>query len=273
MNKRRFYRSLEGFSETKNGKLKRNVSKERWDIAHISEEEFWNDFTTDSLLKRTFERYEKKAEILLEEWTKYITVSKNTKILQIGCGPEDVINHFKKGKRYSIDPLADFYKKKFRFDYKLTHLTKAQGEAIPFPDRYFDIVILINVLDHTYMPEKVLDEINRVLKDKGVFHFENYIFQKKFVNLAKTWSVLKKTFLKKIYNIHHPYMFTKNDLKVLVSDKFKIFYEEIGRDIGNYENIEELEKAVINSDDPKLFIPGIFGLIGTFNYTIICKKV
>ncbi|MEK6860324.1 MAG: class I SAM-dependent methyltransferase [Nanoarchaeota archaeon] len=273
MNKERFYRSLEGFSETKDGKLKRNVPKERWDIAHISEEEFWNDFTADSLLKKTFERYEKKAEILLKEWAKYIKISKNIRILQIGCGPEDVINHFKKGKKYSIDPLADFYKKKFKFDYKSTHLIKAQGEAIPFPDKHFDIVILINVLDHTHLPEKVLNEINRVLKDKGIFHFENYVFQKRFVNIAKIWSILKKTFSKKIFNIHHPYMFTKNDLKVLVSDKFSILHEEIGRDIGNYENFEELEKAVINSKNPKLFIPGIFGLLGTFNYTIICKKI
>ncbi len=273
MNKEKFYKSLDGFSETKNGKIRRNASKQRWDIAHVSEEEFWNDFTTQSLSEKTFERYEKKAAILLKEWAEFVKINNNTRILQIGCGPHDVINHFKIGKRYSIDPLADFYKKKFKFNYKESNLINAPGEQIPFPDKYFDIVIIINVLDHTHIPEKVLDEVRRVLKDNGLFHFENYIFQKKFITLAKIWAVFKKIFSGKMYNIHHPYMFTKNDLKSLIARKFSIIKEELGRDIGNWENIEEIEKAVLNSKDPKLFIPGWFGLLGTFNYTIICKRI
>ncbi len=272
MNKERFYKSLEGFSEVKNVKLKRNVSQERWDIAHVSEEEFWDDFTTESLSEKTFERYEKKAEILLNEWSKFIKITKNTRILQIGCGPEDVINHFKKGKRYSIDPLADFYKKKFKFDYKSSNLTKAGGEEIPFPDKYFDIVIIINVLDHTHLPEKVLDEAKRVLKDKGIFHFENYIYQKKMIQLSKIWSLFKNTFSKTMFNIHHPYQFTMKDIKEIVSQRFTIFHEELGRDIGNNETVEEMEEILKKEKKLKIKIPLMFGLLGVINYTCICKK-
>lgn len=272
MNEERFYKSLKGTFATKDGKLKKKVSLGRWNKAHISEEEFWDDFTTDSILEKTYDRYEKKADILLNEWSKHIKITKKTRILQIGCGPEDVINHFKKGKKYSIDPLADFYKKKFKFDYKATHLTKASGEKIPFSDKYFDIVILINVLDHTHLPEKVLDEIKRVLKSNGIFHFENYIFQKGFLNIAKIWGMVKIFFSTEIYNIHHPYMFTRDDLKNLIFNKFSIIHEEIGRDIGNCENVGEIKKGVLSSKKLTVFIPGLFGLFGAINYTIICKK-
>ncbi len=272
MIKNRFYRSLLGASETKNGKLIKNISSKRWNQAHVSEEEFWKDFTTEILADKYSQKNEYRAEVFLEEWSKYIKISKNTKILQIGCGPEDVINHFKIGKRYSIDPLADFYKKKFKFDYKSSHLIKAAGERIPFKDNHFDIVILTNVLDHTHIPTKVLSEIRRVLKKGGMFHFENYIFQRNFLRIAKFFGVIKKIFKKEIYNIHHPYMFTMQDLKDLISQEFVILSEEVGRDPGNYENIEGL-KDIIKKEGKlaiKLFLK--FGLYGGINYACICKR-
>lgn len=273
MNKIKFYNSLKGTFATKNGELKKVVPIVRWNLAHVSEEEFWSDFTTESLSEKTYERYERKAKILLSEWQKYIKIDGKTKILQIGCGPEDVINHFKKVRKFSIDPLADFYKKKFDFDYDSSNLIKASGEKIPFPDNYFDVVILINVLDHTHIPEKVLYEINRVLKDDGIFHFENYIFQKKFLQLAKAWEFFKNTFSKEIYNIHHPYMFTRDDLKILISEKFNILYEELVRDIGNQDTLVELEENLKKEKKLTIRFPLLLGLVGAVNYTCICKKL
>ena len=244
MDKNQFYKSLMGFSETKDNQIKRNVTLKRWEIAHISEEEYWEEYTTESLSKRSSERYKKKAKILIEEWKKYIKINSKTKVLQIGCGPDDVINHFPVVKKYSIDPLADFYKKKFKFNYKSTNLQKAGGENIPFKDSFFDVIVLTNVLDHTHMPEKVLSEIQRVLKKEGLFHFENYIFQRNFLRIAKIWGILKRIFGNEIYNVHHPYMFSLQDLKSLISEKFSIIKEEVGRDIGNYENFQEFEENI-----------------------------
>ena len=36
-----------------------------------------------------------------------------------------------------------------------------------FPDRYFDLVTLYNVLEHTHNPQESLKEIRRILKDGG----------------------------------------------------------------------------------------------------------
>ncbi|MBS3075017.1 methyltransferase domain-containing protein [Candidatus Pacearchaeota archaeon] len=261
-----------GFSETKDNQIKRNVTLKRWEIAHISEEEYWEEYTTESLSKRSSERYKKKAKILIEEWKKYIKINSKTKVLQIGCGPDDVINHFPVVKKYSIDPLADFYKKKFKFNYKSTNLQKAGGENIPFKDSFFDVIVLTNVLDHTHMPEKVLSEIQRVLKKEGLFHFENYIFQRNFLRIAKIWGILKRIFGNEIYNVHHPYMFSLQDLKSLISEKFSIIKEEVGRDIGNYENFQEFEENIKKERKITIKIPARFGLYGSINYSCFCKK-
>jgi len=251
----------------------KKVSDERWDIAQKSEKEYWITYTTESLKKELGDLYSKKASILLKEWSKWIKLNKNTKILQIGCGPEDVINHFKIGKKYSLDPLAEFYKKRFKFDYKESGLMEGMGEKIEFPDKYFNIVILMNVLDHVHFPEKVLSEIKRVLKDDGIFYFENFIYQKNFIHIAKIWGKFKKIFTGKMFNIHHPYMFTREDLKKMLLEKFLIIHEDLGKDIGFYKNMKELKKSKRKNKRLMIKIPAIFGLYGIINYTSICKKL
>jgi len=255
----------------------KKIPSTRWNTAQNSEEEYWSDYTTESLLEESAGRYPKKAKILLKEWSAHITVINNTKILQIGCGPEDVINYFQIGELYSIDPLAEFYKRKFNLDYNNSNIKQARGEEIPFPDKCFDIVILINVLDHTEIPDKVISEANRVLKDNGIFHFENYIYQKKFIQLAKTWGKIKETFTRDIFNIHHPFMFTVQDVKRIVSKKFTIIQEDVGRDIGIYENLEEFDKVLKSFSDKatqtlRRKILTKLGFLGVINYMCICKK-
>jgi SAM-dependent methyltransferase len=43
------------------------------------------------------------------------------------------------------------------------------GEAIPYPDAHFDVVLADNVLEHLTKPSEVFAEVWRVLKPGGVF--------------------------------------------------------------------------------------------------------
>jgi len=252
--------------------MSEKVSSKRWEIAQDSEKEYWEGFTKETLLKEEAERHEKKAKLLEEEWKKFINLNKNSRILQIGCGPEDVINYITTSKKYAIDPLADFYKKKFNLDYSSFFFIEGRAEKLPFKDDYFDVVILANVLDHVEQPENALSEIKRVLKENGIFHFENIFYQKNFIRIAKIYGTIKKSLTGNIFNIHHPFMFRLKDLKRLLSKDFSAIQEEIGREIGCCDSFEEMKKGKKREKKLTTKIPAMFGLYGTINYMVIYKK-
>lgn len=53
-----------------------------------------------------------------------------------------------------------------------SRILPAVGEKLPFADCSFDIVYSANVLEHTDDPAQVMSECLRVLRPKGIFHFE-----------------------------------------------------------------------------------------------------
>ena len=271
MNKGNFFKNIQkGKVETFGLGMKKKVSLKRWELAQNSEKQFWKDYSVQNIIGD----FENKAKFLVKKWYNFIKINKDTKILQIGCGPKDVINYFDIGKKYSIDPLAEFYKERFDIDYESSHLQQGVGEKIPFKDNYFDIVILANVLDHTHLPEKVLEEVKRVLKNNGIFHFENFVYQKRFIQLAKTWGEIKKILTSEIFNIHHPYMFTVKDIQDILLKKFSIIKEEIGINVlEDIETLHDLKQKKRKSKKLTVKLPAMFGLYGIINYTAICKKL
>ena len=48
--------------------------------------------------------------------------------------------------------------------------------------------------------------------------------------------------------------------------------EEVGRDIGNYENFQEFEENIKKERKITIKIPARFGLYGSINYSCFCKK-
>ena len=92
------------------------------------------------------------------------------KVLEIGSGPIGIVNFLEWGERYAIDPLEHFY----RTQPSLAALRKpgvtyldGAGERLPFDDGSFSLVIIDNVIDHTYAPRAILEEIRRVLAPDG----------------------------------------------------------------------------------------------------------
>ncbi|MAH49330.1 hypothetical protein CMI37_26120 [Candidatus Pacearchaeota archaeon] len=249
-----------------------NKLSKRWQLAHVNEQDFWKNETTESLLDYSKKHYQRKTDILLKRFSHHIKLNDKTKFLQVGCGPADVINCIKIGEKHSIDPLADFCKSKFKLNYEDTHLIQGVGENLPYKDNYFDIIIFSNVLDHTDNPKKVLSEINRVLKPNGILYFESHFHQKGFLLLADAYGFFKKTLTGKIFNPCHPHMFQFKDLKQLVSSKFEIVFEKIAEDIEKeIKNLKELREFRKNQKIT-IKIPAIFSLVGGINYTCICKK-
>lgn len=59
-----------------------------------------------------------------------------------------------RGRRYSLDLSP----------------VNATGEALPFRDAQFDVIVCLDVLEHVEDPEKLLSEISRCLKPGGLVH-------------------------------------------------------------------------------------------------------
>lgn len=255
------------------------ISFDRWKIAQDSEKDFWKDFNPDIEnmfcpdIKDTLRKYySKKADILVKEFKRFVKINKNTKILQVGCAAIDVINFIGIGDKYSIDPLSDFYKERFKIDYDNIKFIKGMAEDLPYSDNFFDIIIYDNVLDHVYKPKKTMQEIKRVLKNDGIVFFACHFYQKNFIRLSKIYSIFKRFFYKNIFNIHHPYMFNLKELKKIISSDFKILEEDIGKEIGIFENLEDLKEKKCSDKKTTIRIPAKFGLFGVINYSCFFKK-
>lgn len=76
--------------------------------------------------------------------------------------------------RDAIDPLNDFYSSNpelVRLRDPSVRYQTGTGEALPFEDSRFSLVILDNVLDHVQEASGVLRDIHRVIAQDGIFYF------------------------------------------------------------------------------------------------------
>jgi SAM-dependent methyltransferase len=105
---------------------------------------------------------------LRDEVSKVVRFTKrgSGKVLDIGCGAGDRLDVFRnKGfETYGVETSdsADYAKEHLKLNVIKGDLFSAQ-----FPDGFFDIVTLYNVLEHTHDPMKVCQEVHRILKDGG----------------------------------------------------------------------------------------------------------
>ena len=94
---------------------------------------------------------------------------KDKTILDVGCGPRGSLDwavHAK--RRVGIDPLADKYQKLIDKNTRMEYVS-APAERMPFESNSFDAVSCFNALDHVENLDRVLGEIERVLKKDGHF--------------------------------------------------------------------------------------------------------
>lgn len=86
------------------------------------------------------------------------------KVLDVGCGQSPYKHLFTSGKTeyYAIDIVESG-----QFGYENSESLKFDGQRIPFSDESFDYFLCTEVLEHLEEPQKLVDEIYRVLKSKA----------------------------------------------------------------------------------------------------------
>jgi len=107
----------------------------------------------------------KTNNCLLDKISGIFSAVQKGKILDLGCGDGD---YAKRLKDLGFDVIAgDIDLARFRYkneiEFKHCDITK----EMPFPDKTFDYVLLMEVVEHLRNPYAVLTEINRIIKDGG----------------------------------------------------------------------------------------------------------
>jgi len=147
-----------------------------------------------------------KRRIILKLISKYISI-KNPKILDIGCGTGKNVEVFSKiGQAWGIDnsPLAiKFCKKR-----GLKNIRLGTAENTKFPADTFDIITLLDVLEHSD-DKKIIKEVKRILKK----HRFLILTVPALPQLWSNWDVV----------LHHKRRYTKNSLINLFNqNEFKL---------------------------------------------------
>ncbi|EMA32747.1 class I SAM-dependent methyltransferase [Haloarcula japonica] len=137
----------------------------RWDRAQEVEQSHQHHISLDS---------ETEAKNKLNNFPIEIQELEDKKILAVGGGT-GMIHAIDSEESVSIDPITNSSIQDI--EQSSAELITGVGESLPFPDTYFDAVICYNVLDHTINPEKVAEEIFRILDDDGILIFRLNVYE------------------------------------------------------------------------------------------------
>tara|TARA_B110000483_G_scaffold241664_1_gene325278 strand:- start:712 stop:1305 length:594 start_codon:yes stop_codon:yes gene_type:complete len=94
--------------------------------------------------------------------SKLISFAPNAAVLDIGCRDGNLRGFLPKDIRFTGIDIAE--------EFKSDNIIIADvSEGIPFPNNSFDVIFMIDVLEHTLKPHEIFREIKRVMKKDAHF--------------------------------------------------------------------------------------------------------
>jgi SAM-dependent methyltransferase len=145
------------------------VTKARWFAAQ--EEEKRSVESADDIKEwLRVRRHTWKA--LLDSLKDVAPIDSSKRILDVGCGPTSVFLSIREGDKHAVDPNLDRLFQLHPFikdveEYKDVRFTAKPIEETTF-DKQFDLIFLINVLDHVDALKPVTDKVGELLSPTGI---------------------------------------------------------------------------------------------------------
>lgn len=192
--------------------------RERWGKAQKSEAEYFKHSGWRGLAAHRPEPSHPIAHLPVDS-----EFFRDKNILAIGCDPASTVHYINNAKMIiGIEPLA--YHWRNYYEKSTVEHVAGIGEALPFRDKTFDVVVSLNVLDHVIWPELVIREASRVLRDGGTLLLR--------VNLYPLPGIIRS--LLPVVDRSHPHHFSKNDVRrLLESAGLTIYYQYFYRPHSN----------------------------------------
>jgi len=111
--------------------------------------------------------FEGRRKIIINLLEQHISHNSNLKILDVGCGTGGTTTKLKQfGVVYGTD--FSFSALKYSSKQGLKNLAKTIDYNLPFPSETFDVITILDALEHIKQDLKALLEIKRVLKKDGL---------------------------------------------------------------------------------------------------------
>jgi phosphatidylethanolamine/phosphatidyl-N-methylethanolamine N-methyltransferase len=132
-------------------------------------------------------------------------------LLEIGVGNGNHLSLYKSHKVVGIDTssaMLDLAKKQNRASIELLQM---DGQGLLFPDEQFDYVVLSHVIAVVDSPERVLQEVFRVLKPKGKLFILNHFTPDNWLrHIDAAFGIISKMFcFRSVFHLDEIAMITK----------------------------------------------------------------
>lgn len=240
------------------------IPRGRWSEAQDYEQAYWQRLGDDmeAGARNRLDWYEWRAGQLQQRLRAIGAAEpRGGRIVEIGSGPIGIVNFLEGDERYAIDPLEHFY----RTRPSLVALRRpgvsyvdGAGERLPFDDASCSLVIIDNVIDHTYAPRKILAEIHRVLEPDGHLYLS--------VNVHTRWGAQLHALLAVLrIDKGHPFTFTSRTLRELIAAmRFTVLTEQV-------EDYGQAKRNDCRSANLKDRIKGYSGL-SEFSHSVVCRR-
>jgi methionine biosynthesis protein MetW len=125
-----------------------------------------------SYYSKTYTKRQLEADLARMDRLKFLfdPVPSGIKVLDIGCGPgSDVDFLLKAGNEVHGIDIADEALSHAQARGIVPHkIDLSQSSHLPFPNSSFDLIIATDILEHLFLPEQVLEECARLLKQSSM---------------------------------------------------------------------------------------------------------
>lgn len=168
------------------------VSKERWKAAQAAEKNGWMNLWLYQTQDRNDDHY--------NMFDQYMALKNNTfeNAIELGCGPFTNIRYIggvcKIIQCSLLDPLVESYLEHPYCSYDrnrircITNKELSVTQIIPMPieeyqvSQQYDLVVMINVIQHCYDVQAIFANIGQMLKNDGYFVFHDYYYDHDIVS-------------------------------------------------------------------------------------------
>ena len=140
-----------------------------------SSESFYNLFSFFYPLVDIFLKGQKK------ELLKNINNLQEGKLLEIGVGNGTHLPLYKKHNIVAIDTSSEMLERAKKYKSETIELFEMSGESLTFENESFDYVVLSHVISVVPNVEKLMHEVQRVLKKEGKIYILNHFTPNNFL--------------------------------------------------------------------------------------------